>query len=355
MVKGNYIINTYIEKEDGAYFVPANREVLIKYSFERQEEIMIKNTPPCSFKGLNPYIAIQECDNKIVIIPNHSDKFLVYNIVDGEFNQFNIPMDNIECHPWGYFSRGYVYKDNVYVVGYIYPGIVKINIQDNTCKTVVNLSNKDRKDRDSCFSYDSVVINNNIFMLVKDENMLFKYDMQSESEEWIELQGDNDNQYLTIAAKGNSLWMVGNQGSILVYNTEEREFFHTKKRLALNSNKYIYSIISDNYLLLGADNEAPLFMISIDNRIGPEILWMDKIRGKGYSIFGFSKNKQGKVIFLEKNTQVNYLVDPKKKQVEKLLIPADTEKLLAMGVIQANKKISENDMSLKEFITYVVK
>lgn len=355
MIKGHYLINRFVECNKSIFFVPANMNVLVEYSVERKEEVQIVELPKIRFEGMNAYMGILALENRIVVLPNHSDRFLIYSIASKEINEISIPMDGIECNQWGFFSYGYIYEKSIYVVGHVYPGIVRIDIENMTCDIVARFNEGIRKKRGSCFAFDSIMIDEDIYALCLDENRLFRYNVKKDYKELINIDNSNNEHYLTISREGSSIWIVGSK-NLYVYDTntkESRIFNFVNSTIYYNDLGEGYSVIVQGHLIIGRDNEAPILRVPIHDPNSMEIIWKKGNIDSGYSIYGFFIDKNDNIIFLDKISHKVYTMDPQSGEIKPMHIESDIRRLIDLGLMNKQGIYSEDDISLDEYLSYI--
>ena len=355
MNKGTYKINQFIQVDKNLYFVPANMNIFVEYSTENNEESKILDLPECSFKGINPYLGIARCGDRIVVIPNHADKFLVYNIGRNEMLEISIPMDGIDCNPWGYFSEGFEYDNKLFVVGNVYPGIVKLNLEKQECLITVNISDGTRGKNGCCFS-SPVCIGDTIYTLIIGENRILSFSMKTETVDYIEIGQTQIEQALSLSSSDNSLWILFDDGSLRTLDTTtlKETYYMTEMGPYLKDNEYKYMAITGNSLYVGADNEAPILKLSLDDPVKVDTIWKEGVSGLGYSIYGFSFSCSFDLLFLDKKGFKNYAIDSKSGSIAEFSLFSDTNRIISMGLISNDNVFQERDMSLSEFLTYLV-
>ncbi len=354
---GSYQINSILRIDDKAYFVPINKQVLVEYSFVVECEAALYELPEFSYNGLNPFIDIVLCCGKIVLIPNHADIFIVFDLISKTFRTIDIPNDNINCYPWGYFSKAYVYKDKVYAIGRVYPGIVKVDVEECTCEVVLNMSTLEKP---TCrFMFDSAFYEGAAFLLSAIDNYLLVFDLDTIELKKIQLGARNESLYKSIVINNETLWMINNSGEIACFDAnltkknndikiQVGSFYRMEE---LCGDEPIHSIFCNDSIVIGTEKGSVKVIKLIEN--GCELIdvneWQDR-----YFIYCFFDKGDKSVLFFDNDKLKNFRIDLTDKKITEIKIPSDDGKYLALGILEKKKILTETDVSLEGFVRYII-
>ena len=355
---GSYQLNSILRIDNKAYFVPINKRVLVEYSFAEESETAMYELPEFSYDGLNPFLDIVLCCGKIVLIPNHAEIFILFDLNNKTFQKIDIPKDNINCRPWGYFTKAFVYKDKVYAIGHVYPGIVKVDVEDCTCGIVLNMSTLDKPIYR--FMFDSVLYDGKVFLLSAIDNYLLVYDLDTLYLKKLKLGMENTPLYKSILINDEKLILIKNNGEIdccdvsLIKKDNEttiqvKPFIRTD---VLNSDEDIRSVVCDDSYIIGAENGS--IQVLKQNDYGCEMIVLKQPYGE-FNIYNFFDKGDKKVLFIDNNRLKNFKIDLMEKKITEINIASDDEKYLALGIIEKKKILAETDVSLEGFIANIIK
>ncbi|MCR5778083.1 MAG: hypothetical protein K6G84_11815, partial [Lachnospiraceae bacterium] len=332
--KGSYQLNSILRVEDKAFFVPINRRILVEYSITENREMALYELPDFSYDGLNPFLDIVCCCEKIVIIPNHTDVFIIFDLDSKTFSTINIPQNNINCHPWGYFSNAIVYKNKVYAIGQVYPGIVQVDVEQCTTEIVLNMSTEEKTI--SRFVYDSVFYEGNIFLLSAIDNYLHVFSLDALEVKSIRLGIGDEPQYKTIAINNGFVWLVKNDGSIYSFNVSfvkpdyeirMQTNFITKLE-KIKNNTQIRSVSCGKYIIIGTDNGI-INVINMNERDSKVVDFGIDQSPDEYHIYCFFDNEDKNISFLDRDKLKNYRIDIIEKRITEIKIARDDKKYFA--------------------------
>lgn len=137
------------------------------------------------------YASIQKMNERLILIPHHANDILVYDLETNEV--VKIPVEIPKGHKDIKFDEIYkfwdsfVYKDYVYIIGFFYPAIIKLNTLTLETEYLTEccdyIEKKKTKDVDVYFVHGEVIENAvwiscgscNIMLRLDLESMIFEY------------------------------------------------------------------------------------------------------------------------------------------------------------------------------------
>jgi hypothetical protein len=148
-------------------------------------------------------------ENKLYFPPFVAQKIYIYNLETNETESIELRKDLI-AHSFNYvnlnFTKSYLYKENIYFVGYYYPAILKINpktleteyyydgfIKWNSNKTIRN------------FVSNSLRVDKKIYSVCIDNNIIMCFDLEKNKYSFIETK--NKKGFYGIGYYKNSLYL----------------------------------------------------------------------------------------------------------------------------------------------------
>lgn len=354
---GNYQLNSIVRIDNKAYFVPINKRVLVEYSFVEESETAMYELPEFSYDGLNPFLDIVVCCGKIVLIPNHAGVFIIFDLTNKTFLTLDIPKNNINCHPWGYFSKAFVYMNKVYAIGQVYPGIVEIDTEKCTCEIVLNMSTLEKPTYR--FMFDSVFYEGAVLLLSAIDNYLLIFDLNTLGLKKAKLGRENYPLYKSIVMNKDKVWLMDNKGKIdyfdanTIKNNNEMtiQVVSVTRMEELSGDVSIHSIACDDYIIIGTGSGTVKVLKLIDN--SHEVIDINHLLDK-YSIYNFFDKHDKSILFLDDSKLKNFRIDLVEKKITEIKIACDDERYLALGILEKKKVLSETDVGLEGFISYII-
>ena len=156
------------------------------------------------------------------------------------------------------FANWITYKDNLYIFGFDYNGIVKFNLKTRQLEIIDDFI-KDLQvsnfNEEFCI-YDYVQVDNKLFMPMINANAVLKFDMNNDTTE-VHYVGDEKQRYMSGTYDGENIWLAprdASLGDIVRWNPKTNEIKQFKDYLDENKRnaKYIFGDIFNigNYIVM---------------------------------------------------------------------------------------------------------
>lgn len=162
-------------------------------------------------------------DNQVIFIPACAKAINIYDRKTQEFQLVDIPYKTIDSDRLIKFVDAVQYNDNLFLIGYHYPGIIKYSLKNSTLEIIDDFLDqlyiKNGKNI-SLFGTKAAIKENFIYIPCSSTNAIMKFDMNSNEYKIIHL-GDSANQYIRIEYVKSLFFLVSrNNGTLLIWDEE---------------------------------------------------------------------------------------------------------------------------------------
>lgn len=168
----------------------------------------------------------------IFVLPSKGQTIKRINLNSYEIDELNIPLTTKkkfgESSDYPFFL-GYADSNNLYLFGYSFPGILKIDLVTwkavNIDSWVDNCYEKITYSNDGCLYWKYIKIDQMLYIPCCNMNAVMIFDLQNENVSIVKV-GDSDQRYVSIEYDGNNIWLIprdGRNGSIVRWNIDSNE------------------------------------------------------------------------------------------------------------------------------------
>lgn len=239
------------------------------------------------------YLNMQKIDSKIVCVPHGANKIAVYDIKNKNTKyvsfEKNRKRTNEVFMPYANFLYSFIYKRNVYMLGYSYPAILKYNIDTDNISYLddwIDEVNKKIPENDmrGIFGRGFVHINLDVILLpFACSNGLLKLNMKTDETEIIWLQSGHNGIAGISSDVNNRIWMVGhgtNDDKVIIWeynsnNYEVKQIPDVRKEKLFPS--FYQPIITENRVYFVPLKENHIYSIGINDENIEVDLFLEKM------------------------------------------------------------------------------
>jgi len=207
----------YVEDERSVYCVSNTDTYLYRLDTQRQimeqiipleEEIYIKNA----------YGSILDYKNYLVFVPQNAERIVL--VERKSFEKEYIDLPQISRHVGKtlfHFFSGIIFRDKLFLFGYAYPGIVKVDLLSKKVEVIdMWLKHKEvsfNDENDGCFHVQYCQVADKVYFPFMNANAVLQFDLETE-EVVIHKVGDEKQRYISIEQGENCFWLVPRDGSL---------------------------------------------------------------------------------------------------------------------------------------------
>ncbi len=172
-----------VEDAENIYYYANEKNVLYKLNKDTKEnKILLKFAENLFYT----YSSIQKVNEKLVLIPHCADDILIYDLKTDVVQKIavKIPQNNINRNYDGKYKfwDSFVFHESVYMLGFLYPAIIKLNIYTMEVEYLTACCNfidkRIEKDSDVYFVHGEV-IENFAWISCASTNMMFRLNLES--------------------------------------------------------------------------------------------------------------------------------------------------------------------------------
>jgi hypothetical protein len=283
-----YQLNSWCQVDKYIYFVPSNLNVLIKYNTKNGITEQIHSIPNVNQEKFALYSDVKNYKNKLFFTPMHGTKIIVYDMDKDEFEPIAIPYSSHWNCEWGNFSKSYICGHNLYMIGYRYPAIIKLNMDTYKCEQVLDLyplfgQNK----KNICIALDSILNGEDIYVVLQDMDKMVKYNIKTQESITYNIPNDSSEHYKTVVFDGKYFWLTQNGYELAKWNEEEQKleiFTHPKYEKIINETMYRYSFWKNGKIYLFSTKEAPIVVFNCNDMEKSRLIWKDEENSIGFKV-----------------------------------------------------------------------
>lgn len=229
----NLLFGDCIKVENNLWFSAANYNGLYCYNLDTKKTIRIADFPNEDLMQWDLHHNMYKYQDSLIFIPYNGGKISIYNIKKEEFTQIEIPHLKANYKVYPDYMAGTLYDDTLYVIGYAYPGIVKVILSTYEVKIVYTVS-KLPINSEKIFFGSRVETNQNfLYVPCCYDNSILTIDMKCDKVSSIKI-GKENNQYFQIIKDNQNFYITTkNSNHILCWNIYNNTF----KEIATNFNE----------------------------------------------------------------------------------------------------------------------
>jgi len=208
-----------------------------------------------AYRGILPY------KEYLVLVPLYADRVVLFHRKTLEKEYIAIPKADAYIGSFkALFFSGIVYEDEVFLFGYSFPGILKINLLTKKVTVIDHWLNEVcfTDDEDGCFCIQYARRGDDVFFPFLNANAVLQFNLVT-GQTIVHTVGDATQRYIAMQWDGEAFWLLprdGTCGSIVKWDMEKKEVTYFSD-YPEGFEKYKYSlnriILKDDTLLFFAD------------------------------------------------------------------------------------------------------
>lgn len=198
---------------------------------------------------------------QLVFMPAYADAVYLYDIKKGMFDRIEILSEKelLESSGQCRFQCFEIYKDWLYLVGYQYRGIIKVNLENHQVKKMNNIPEEvlgvNIEMRNVSFGTEALVQNDIIYIACTSSNRILMLDMNDDSFKVAEVGNSNnryngickieDAYYLTVCDNDNIVKWEYENGNSLEIELKFDTHFYDRKICQTENYIWVFSYMSN--------------------------------------------------------------------------------------------------------------
>ena len=301
MDRYSLVFESCIKVENNIWFSSGSYNGLYRYNLCDKRTERVLSFPNERQKQGYLYYKICKYQQKLIFIPCWANYLSIFDLESKKLKQIEIPHFSKQNKAYSDFMEGIVYRDLLYVIGYTYPGIIKVNLKTYEIKKVYVVKESAKSSEGIFFGSRVTNIDNFLYIPCCYKNAILRYDMNTDNITFFEI-GEKSNQYSQIVKDNQKNYLLTrNTNEVFLWDEEDYSCikldvnFKKKYRDAYLriSEKYVWaiSIIScEIYQINKANHEVRYIEFQQDMNVEfassckDGIFLLDGLTGKWYFV-----------------------------------------------------------------------
>ena len=287
--------------------------------------------------------------HSLVFIPHQGRWLSIYDIDKKIFKQVEMPNYRLAQDDVGKFLEGVVYQDKVYVVGYRFPGIIKVDL--NTYETEIVYEVHENPGNDGVYSVyfgaQAAVDGNLLYIPCLYHNSVLIFDMNHDEAIQVEI-GEDFSRYIRIVRDDSKFYLVTKDTSHLVVWDKNTSNWY---EIELNFRKnYVDALIccNEEYIWVISPVSGEIYRIEkVDYKV--HYIDLSRVLNIDYAI----EYKDG-ICFIDYNTGNWYYLNSQDVVFDlqtKIMDSRETEEIWT-GLKHAYLEIAESGISPIQYLIF---
>lgn len=266
MINTRIICENAVEEKDILYFINYYNSCLYSYDKKTKKTKRLA----CFFTKIKTkkrlYESIIKVNEKIIIAPSFGElKIIIFNLTNSEISYIDLSMfiENGMKYNQGFaFNKIINYEKYIYVIGQAFPGIVRINLEDNSTLILNSWNNDTANERKKWMFINGFEKDNIAYLPFVEFSGFIKLDLRTSETELIRFQSSITEYSGVVSGENNDLWFLGLKEPYLINVTLEGKLI---QEYYLNNvpNVNVTSALFENPIR--DKNGIYLFPLNVDN------------------------------------------------------------------------------------------
>ena len=251
-----------IKLGDIIWFSAANYNGLYRYNLKNKSTERVTIFPNEEMWQMALYHSMCLYHDSLVFIPHWAKRISIYNTKTEMISQIEMPDFVVQLCDEPNFLCGVVYRDMLYMIGYKYSGIIKVDLKTKECKIIYEADEWVNVSMEPYFG-EVAVEDNYIYIPCQFQNSVLILDMNYDKAEKKRV-GKDSNRYCRIVKDGQNFYLIDkNTNNFVSWNVENDIWYETEvcfkepyfDALIVYSKKYIWviSVLSGEICIVEKD------------------------------------------------------------------------------------------------------
>lgn len=304
-------IKAFFQEDEDTLWCISFESLSRLYKIDLRTAIMDEASPLLNETAMsNAFSNILAYKDYFIFIPANEERITMLERKKGTIESIMLPSaeKKIGKSDINFFS-GIIYEDFLFLFGYSYPGILRMDLVNKKFKIINEwLNERDfffTNEKDGCFHIQYYIKNNIVYFPFMNTNAVLEFDLRT-MEVTVHKVGNCGQRYISIEWDGNNFWLFprdGSRGSIVKWNLErDTVAYYQEYPEGFNYDEYAFgrTVKVGKEVLLFAN--CSNMNISIDLVTGEmksfeDIYDTSDIKGARYRYVEFRKDK---ILFINK-------------------------------------------------------
>lgn len=277
IVYDNIVAIDYIVLDDRMWIGSTNMNVLVELDFKTKKNILNRKFPSDSMEETVTRGNVLENKGKLFFEPRELCQVDVYNINKDEFEIIKIDESyiNNKIQKGALFLNSFIDNNNLYLVGFKYAAIVKINLENYTIEYLTSPYEKIDStlggSQYGYFSLGQVIGENKVLLPITEMNAVLEFELSTNKSEIIKLDLQYEGIGTIYSYDGKNIWLTGrgkNSNKITCWNRDTGKIKQIELPI-LESQYVLHTVFNvpvykENKLYLFPSTEKLFFEIDIN-------------------------------------------------------------------------------------------
>lgn len=266
---GNLWFEDYVKIGDDIWFSAGNYNGLYRFNMLSRETKRVSAFPDEPISREWAFRRVKLWERKLVFMPAYADAVYLYDLEKEVFERIDVleADELLEYQSSGKFQCYEIFGEWLYLIGYAYPGIIKVNLKNHQIIKLTNIPPQiliKNNETEGYFGAGIAVEKSNIYITCPSSNRILILDMCTDCFDMIEV-GDGRNKYMGIQKIGQEYYLIRwDNDNIIRWNREtgncteiELKFdnhFFDRKICQTQNYIWVFSYISNEIFRINKNN-----------------------------------------------------------------------------------------------------
>lgn len=258
--KYKLVFENCMKMGEDIWFSAGNYNGLYRYNLNEKNIERVANFPNEDMIQWDLYHNVCKYHNSLVFIPCYANTISIYNIEKKVFDQIEIPdvKKNIKNVPD--FLEGKIYKDKLFVIGYAYPGIIKVDLKTYKVEIVYRVHKNNKYISDIYFGNRVEDDKNLLYIPCSYRNAILIFNMDCNKVFFKEI-GNSSNRYSHLVKDNNNLYLFDkNSGNVIFWDKKNDKWKEINIRFT-NINRDVLMCLNNKYIWVVSILSGEVFQI----------------------------------------------------------------------------------------------
>lgn len=268
---GDLWFEDYVKIENNIWFAAGNYNGLYKFNLVNKEVRRVAIFPEEPMISNWAFRRVRLWNGEIIFLPAYANAVYMFDVRSRTFKKFDI-LEKEELSEYQSvckFQCYEIYGDWLYIIGFRYPGIIKVNLKNHQVKKITNIPSAvftKNTELEEYFGNEVVAEKNILYITCPSSNKILMLDMEKDSFEVTEV-GSKENgydgiyeidgvYYLIVYNSDNIVWWDQENGKCGEIEIEFDRHFCDRKICMTQNYFWVFSYVSNEVVRIDKKDKS---------------------------------------------------------------------------------------------------